>query len=523
MKGGIGKEGVLLLLCITGFIWMSGCSADDNPTPVIPNSDMIIASAQSLSQPFIETKAPYSDTIPSTDSPLRARVLASKTSGSYANLHADGTMTFVNSEKTPYDTEDFWGKNFYELDGSSLYFCGLYPAVGWSESPTTTASFTFTGKEDVMFAPQKTSSITQATQGPEFTFNHLLTRLNITLFSENEGMLSSWGEITDLALINTPNKVTVSLGETDIETMTPVYSGDTIVSAHLVSDDTPISDYSTGISIALAEDEPTAQAYILAASVNATNSSPEYSLYIKTSNGSERTIPLNLKTDSDVDFEGSTRGRLFNVSLNFQGDEINVEVANTDDITIGKWTTSLILQTIMFTSVREHDAENMVFGLNVLNRINANSVSHTYSYFGLYGVNDITHDMEFDVAKLEGLGLLSSFKTGQHVMFDLKKLIRTWGTDPENGNRISEIVLKNYESNWELAPAMQTINTLDHPDIDWETWAREGNHKIVDGITSATLPATNGFPKTAAAGGDTTNIQPSTTLTNKGTIIIRRK
>lgn len=507
----------LLFICIAGLLGMTGCSADAYGEGPDNSSGMIMASTSSVFLPTVETKAPYSQTSPSVGSPLQARVLASQTSGSYADWHANGTMTFTGTGKTPYDEEDFLGNNYYELDGSLLYFTALYPASIWTFAADDSISYTFTGKEDVMFALQDSSSITQAEEGPEFTFNHLLTRLNITLVSEDEAMLSSWGEITDLALVNTPNKVTVSLGETDVETMTPVYAGDTIVNAHLITNDTPVSNYSTGIPIALESDEPDPQAYILAAPVIAGDGN-EYTLQVKTSNGSVRNIPLDLKTEDAV-FTGSTRSRSFDVTLRFQANRITVEVASADDITITGWTTSLVLQTIMFTSNDSIDRVNMLFGLKVLNAINANSYSHQYTYFGLYGVNDVTHNMEFDVTSPALVERLTSFKKGQHVMFDLKKLIRTWGTD--DNNIPYQIVLKNYADNWELAPAKQTINTLKYPAIDWEAWeAIEGNQKVVDGITSATLSATNEFPLKA---GGTTSIQPSDTLTNKGSFIIKRK
>ncbi|MDH6313581.1 hypothetical protein M2137_002371 [Parabacteroides sp. PFB2-10] len=518
---------------------LSGCS-DNDPDFIGGNTGAeIVASATSLRQPSVETKAPYNETSPSVDSPLKARVLASKTSGDYTastgKLHADGTMTFTGAGRTPYDTEGFSGKSFYELDGSSLYFCGLYPATGWSASPTTTASFTFTGKEDVMFALQTSSDISQAAEKPEFTFNHLLTKLHITLVTENAGIPAAWGDITDLQLTNTKNKVTVSLGAANMGAAVPVnsaYSVDNSIStlsAHLVADDTPVSNYSTGIPIALKSDDLAPQAYILAAPVTAGDGN-EYTLRIKTSNGSDKTIGLDLKTES-TPFEGSTQGRSFNVTLNFRGNEISVEVADSDDITIGEWATSLVLQTIMLTMYRKKDAENMLFALDVLNKINANSFSHTYKYFGLYGVNDVTHDMEFDVAVLTTAGLLSSFKTGQHVMFDMKKLIRKWDTyhgDPTDPNdhddptRQSTVVLKNYQENWDLVSAKQTIKTGDHPGIDWEKWASEGGYEIddVDGTTSATLPAVDGFPTLE---GGTTNINPSDVLTNPGTLIIRKK
>ncbi|MDF9829916.1 fimbrillin family protein [Parabacteroides sp. PF5-6] len=528
----MNKPLVIVSLCLTALLVLFACSADENGGGVglDGNGRLIRASAQAVSLHSVATKAPYDETTPSEDHPLKARVLASTTSGSYSSWHANGTMTFTGEELTPYDTEDFDGKNYYELTGDH-YFCGLYPDTTWS-SPTTTASFTFTGKEDVMFAPQVTSDITQAASKPVFQFEHLLTRLNITLVGEDGGIPNAWGEITALALTSVPNTVTVTLGGTDLEKAAPSYTGNATINAHLYSeDDTPVSTETPVTILSLAtldEDEtPQPQAYILAAPVTAISGSAAYTLSITTANGSVRTVPLKLEKTEGGAFTGNTRGCSFNIILNFQGDEISVEFANEDNIKLSGWAASLVLQTIMLTWDRTRDAKNMLFALNALNTINANSISHTYSYFGLYGVNDVDHDMEFDVNVLASW--LSSFKSGQHVMFDLKKLVRNWGTNPgsleddPSDDKPWEVVLKNYDTNWELAPAKQTIKIADYPTVDWTKWAEDTDQEIVDGITAATLPATNGFPKAGGAEGDTVQIQPSPILTDKGTIIIKRK
>ncbi|MDL2255430.1 fimbrillin family protein [Parabacteroides sp. OttesenSCG-928-K15] len=509
----------ILFFCIISFIGLVGCSADDHRDELDGGGTKIVASIQSLPQHSVETKAPYNETTPSVDNPLKARVLASKTSGDYTEstgkLHADGTMTFTGTGLTPYDTEGFSGKNFYEVDGSSLYFCALYPDTAWTTSPTTTASFTFTGKEDVMFAPQTSSKISQAANKPEFTFNHLLTKLHITLVAENEGLQNAWGEVTGITLENVPNTVTVTLGGTNIETAAS-YEGNTSLNAHLIADDTQVSD-DAPVSIALESDELEVQAYILAAPVIASKDTDtnEYTLRIKTSNGSVRTVGLDLKKDADTFFEGSTQGRSFNVILHFKGDKITVDFANADNIQLGGWATSLVLQTIMLSSDRPRDRANMLVALRTLNTINQKSVSHKYSYFGLYGVNDVTHDMIFDVDSLAEAGLLSSFQTGQHVMFDLKKLIRLWGVYEENPDdpeapdeeRPFRIILKNYvKHGWELVSAMQHPNPQVYPEVDC--------------TTSATLPAK--FPKTANR-NDSVLVQLSDTLYAPGSIIIKKK
>ncbi len=78
--------------------------------------------------------------------------------------------------------------------------------------------------------------------------------------------------------------------------------------------------------------------YSMVAPINATSANAaEYFLEINTAGGAKR-IPVDLKSSADADFEGSTAGRSFIVSIYFKSNqEIAVDVVVEDWIEEGEW------------------------------------------------------------------------------------------------------------------------------------------------------------------------------------------
>ena len=167
-------------------------------------------------------------------------------------------------------------------------------------------------------------------------------------------------------------------------------------------------------------------------------------------------------------------GKSYKYQIELDDNAIEVIVIDSD-ITLTPWSKSIALQTLMLTSESDYDDANVDFALSILNRIN----TPDRTWFGIYGVNDVTHDLTIDIAAAG----LNNFSTGQMLLFDFKKTIRYWSKDTNSDPW--EVSVINYESQWELMPSVQGLG--------------------VDAITGATTPS------------------PSNTMTARGSIILKKR
>lgn len=208
-------------------------------------------------------------------------------------------------------------------------------------------------------------------------------------------------------------------------------------------------------------------------------------------------------------------GKSYNYQIAVSKNDLQI-IYIDNEIELGEWSPSIVLQTITLTSDETVDKKNLEFSINVLNTANQNSTNHLYSYFGAYAVNDVLHDITIDISQLP-LGSFPVVNTDknfqQYLMFDIKKLVRYWFKDSNNNPWKVKVI--NYANDWVLAPAKQTINTNDYPNINWDATGLEIDQ--VDGTTAATLPAT--FPTN---GGGTVSITVSAELTDRGSIILKK-
>lgn len=296
---------------------------------------------------------------PSMAHPLDVSVWASTEKNVFPNDDKNGTEgTVAIHTDAHFQSGDpqLLGEAIYpkkpEENGTSIpvYFIGLHP---FSDSWTATnenksAQYTFTGKEDVMFAPQISGTYgTDYEQSPKFHFYHLLTWLRIVMVADKdeenvikrEAVRDAWGEIESISLLNTPNKVTINNlgGATEENYRTYVeFTSDVL--------DQTMNLYSIGTDNVFPTAEnnkiPTSQtevAYIMCAPVQGViqdeegNAVPEYTLHIKTKNR-EKDIPLDLKGNYGSPFNESTMGRAFTIVLNFKmGDVISI----SNEIVVG--------------------------------------------------------------------------------------------------------------------------------------------------------------------------------------------
>lgn len=318
------------------------------------------------------TRAPYYPTnsngavlnAPTLEHPLDVTVWASTTSGVYPNSELNGsTGTVAIHTDAHFQSGDpqLLGEAIYPKaqgqngNAKTVYFVGLHPfSDSWrtATNDNKDAQFTFTGKEDVMFAPQISGTYGIAfDQSPQFHFYHLLTWLRIsivaylgedeensTTLTEDEKKLkrekvsNAWGKITELTLKNQKKIITINnLGEaktnnyTSHVTFAPKSSDVTSSLYHAGTDD--VFPGTNGYAIPV---NKTDAAYVMCTPVQGVvrdaeeNLVPEYTLHIVTEHR-EMDIPLDLKGNDGAFFAENTMGKVFNILLRFKmGDVISV-------------------------------------------------------------------------------------------------------------------------------------------------------------------------------------------------------
>lgn len=347
----------IILSCI---IAVAACTRESIPT--VDDSCRVYIAA-SL-QDNLHTKTPYvpsfdddmNPDVPTSKDPLSVEVWASSVPWMFSNRNLDGTQYDpVNNPGVPYEVAYHTTAHFQsggpqllaemiysKIDTPPIYFIAMSPNSGWDTTDGKSATYKFSGHEDVMFAPQVDGSYGKKDSfgnpvWPVLHFHHLLTWLRLEIIAENEDVADVWGKIKDITITGN-NSVTIDLsksynaanvtftGETDM----PFYANGT-------NEVFPASD---GFSIPFRDMEEVA--YMLCAPVQAlvtdTESEdrvPEYTLNILTENRSIA-VPIDLKTAPDKWYEGSTMGMQFTLSLTFRmGNNITTGVVVKDWISEG--------------------------------------------------------------------------------------------------------------------------------------------------------------------------------------------
>ena len=179
------------------------------------------------------TKAPYMPMdnqghmveTPSPEHPLKTDVWGSTTSYIF-------TEEFYDQEKTrPWDGSDESGKVAIHTDATfqsgdpqllraaiynkntkpTVYFVAFSPisqgAEKWVASEDgKSASFVFSGNDDVMFAPQVQGTYaTDYSKSPVLSYSHLLTWLRVEMQAESKEVSDSWGAIKSMTIRSNRN------------------------------------------------------------------------------------------------------------------------------------------------------------------------------------------------------------------------------------------------------------------------------------------------------------------------------
>ena len=308
--------------------------------------------------------------VPTMSQPLDVSVWASTTSGSFLNEGkdgSDGTVAIHTQAHFLSGAPQLLGQAIYpKKDNTPVHFVGFHPKSSdtdkWTlQNDNNSASFTFTGKEDVMFAPRISGEYGTAYEAsPTFHFHHLLTYIRIEMVADKdeedvekkEEVSQAWGSIESMT-ISSVDKVTVNnLGSTAFSINNVVFGNDEIsMSFYQTGTDNtfpPASSYEIPVN-------ETEVAYVLCAPVQGVDKhvvngndveKPEYNLHIKTSKR-ELDIPIDLKNEGGTAFTDNTMGYQFVIQLNFKmGNVIGVSAAisldaNTDWFTHGTGSTDL--------------------------------------------------------------------------------------------------------------------------------------------------------------------------------------
>lgn len=378
------KKSFLPLLAL---ITMASCTQND--MDLKESNDQSEIKLSSAVGSIAQTRTSYDLTTPTTAVPFEATVLVSKVANLYpaANLlNGSAYKVIFTDATTPTGFSD--GTNptpvYYPADGTDVYLWGLYPygkCVTTSPAASewliggggATAQYTFTGKEDVMYAPEIKSNKTEVKTAVNYAntklnFKHLLTKL-IVKAKGDAAAVSAFGDITDITLVavgaaaptaNIANKVKIDLGTdatlatpathafTGTEASFPFYIYDVLTTpatptqtnnafAALTSGTTPAAitvplstDYANGQEIAYSMVQPI--------DVAAPGGTTAYLLKVKTTKGEAAgfNVPVVLKdatstSGTPVEFTGSTASKTFTIQLTFSAAEIKSIVA------VGQW------------------------------------------------------------------------------------------------------------------------------------------------------------------------------------------
>ena len=303
----------------------AGCAKNNPGEPAKKDLQISAQAALNVVVSQAESKAPVNDD-GNPASNLKALVLGSADQTDYSALYSNGTMTFNGASAVEYDKPLTAGSSSIPL--GPLYLTAFYPHNGWSlPSAATGAVHTFTGTEDIMAAPQvildKTASIPVTVAG--FTFNHLLTRLDIIVKASGDAAIEVWGDVTEITVKEAAgtttfcNQITVNASSANSAALAPTQTAfggtETVWSTYRTTDDALF----TGQSLKLEKAPASAAAYTMMAPFVATGTK-DLILTVTTVNGGAKDISINFgNTHTGED----TQGKAYTITLNFLSKEIS--------------------------------------------------------------------------------------------------------------------------------------------------------------------------------------------------------
>jgi hypothetical protein len=286
---------------------------------IVPGEIVLRASVKSMND---VTRTVYNNTNFSAH-PLDALVPASLTDGDYARLYCSGIMTFDGNAMGAAYNKPVEGNCRYPNNIVPIYLSGLYPSAGWTGAEGVW-TFTLTGKEDVMFAPQVSTILTDVWNNrcAVLEFAHQLTLMRLWVYADRE--VAARIRLKTIRLVKAggshlPTAVTVSLNGTQTVSFA-VPERPALLDCYIPGTDKPYvlaegSEYPVTTTVS-------EQAYILAPPVLAGDAGEkEYAFVISYLDGTnqEKTqqVDIDLKHDGIASFNGTTAAHAFSITFRF--------------------------------------------------------------------------------------------------------------------------------------------------------------------------------------------------------------
>jgi hypothetical protein len=308
----------MLLIWYAGILVLVSCTRAD-----VEKSGAIVSCASV--RDMNATRSAYTGTNLSVN-PLKALVLASLADADYTALYCRGAMTF-NGNATPaaYNKPVADGDYEYPDATTPVYLSGLYPSAGWTGAEGAW-TFTLTGKEDVMFAPQVNTRLTDVWNDRYATleFARQLTLMRLWLYCDEE--VADRIRVKAILL----DKANGSGLQTAV---TVTLNGAQAVAFAAPGSPGPLACYAAGTDDAyafaagteyLVTTTASEQAYVLAPPVTAADAADarEYAFVVSYLDGTTektRQVDIDLKQNDAASFNGTTAAYAFDIIFRFTG------------------------------------------------------------------------------------------------------------------------------------------------------------------------------------------------------------
>ena len=359
------KMGYIILVCLL----LSLVSCEKEPCIDVEYGNQPIYLSASMEN-GVQAKSPYTDMVPSQTTPLAVDIWASTTSGIFKHIKENSgsnglvsyhsSATFQSADSQLLDTLVIYPKPVAGQPASSVYFISMHPQSTESKKWTTldggSASFTFTGYEDVMFAPQVSGQYQEGVEvnAQNLKFKHLLTRITAKMqvvaeAGENkQDILDAWGKITDLQIssynaqlqsVENKNSLTIRNLSKDFGQWGSL-TDDVVLKGEIHN--TSMDFYRIGTDMKFPEsggytltDRPDSVAYVMCAPTLATYENHEYVITVTTEKRGVVEVKLDLQQPASSatgveKFIGSTMGKHFSVTLRFKKGRAIATVATVE-------------------------------------------------------------------------------------------------------------------------------------------------------------------------------------------------
>lgn len=140
-----------------------------------------------------------------------AKVLGSKTSGTYATIYTDDNGQEVN-QTIKFGTDGsgaFSPEVYYPSDGSTVYLTGYAPADGTLSAGKVTFTIPAAADADIMAATEVSGSKTDKVT-KKLAFAHKMTQVQFKIKGTEAGA-NIWGKLTNITVTGQPSSVELDL------------------------------------------------------------------------------------------------------------------------------------------------------------------------------------------------------------------------------------------------------------------------------------------------------------------------